>query len=690
MTVLYSVMVRSSDKTSSKVLVIGDCGAHLISASGTPTIEATVFWTDLNTIAVNSGLVRLNTDFAFCDSDRNVRRLIGEAIQRQSSKRMCGVLEVSSLTSTEFRVANRGLYARFMARVIESGAQLLPETREAVIEWISAGNQAIVIDPGSLLGVHLGAFLNAIAPSQTLQSLIIPPLEKVDIYDTSAKYLRQPVRIQHISLSGKATARFHDFCLAIESNNKLKVKALTLRDAKLSEEQIGDLKSACLIRKLTALGLINCFESMESLLSFLSPEVMEPLKILRLDGHKGVNFPALIGIATKVEVLSLADCNLQISDVIQNLGGATLGLGYLNISGNFGRGIPDLTVKLPATLRRIDVNDIDWSNGALSGFLWGALDTRWPNGIVLSVSQIKCQPEEWVEVQTVFSQYRGKSGITQLSWNGNPLFPEFVRLLRHSPNLRHLYLNDCKRYAEVDDSFASYVGRAPRLRSLYLRGLRRRPELTGLFQECENAPALSTLDVRDNGIRDDGLIALESLLLKNPTLTMVAFDGSEVSSLGRLFKFGEHCRRVKRRIYIDFPSKDLRFLRATDEEVVELKRLFLQFTPHDPEDEWIEPFSIFRLVNTDSLPFYMSSGLARALHDPIELERSEEESAVRPAVVGSSRLGKPRSEYAPPDWEFPLKLIDTIDISMHVKQYKESFSLQNLATAIANEKRAES
>jgi hypothetical protein len=239
--------------------VLGDCGAHILSPKSPPTIESSVFWVDLNTISVNSGLTRLAPGFEFYDPDRNARRIIGEAIQRQFPRRLCNVLQVSLLTSKEYKISNRGIFARFIAGAIQSQATLSQRTREFVIEWISSGNPIVAIDPTSSIDSFLESFLNAILPRKLFQSLIIPQLKHVDIYEISAKFPRQPRTIKHIGLCGPATPRFHDFCLAIESNKQSEITGITLKGARLGDSEIGDLITTCVKRKVTALGLIRVF-----------------------------------------------------------------------------------------------------------------------------------------------------------------------------------------------------------------------------------------------------------------------------------------------------------------------------------------------------------------------------------------------------------------------------------------------
>jgi hypothetical protein len=115
----------------------------------------------------------------------------------------------------------------------------------------------------------------------------------------------------------------------------------------------------------------------------------------------------------------------------------------------------------------------------------------------------------------------------------------------------------------------------------------------------------------------------------------------------------------------------------------------LQLSESDPEDEWIEAFRIFRITNDDQFPLYMTRTLEKEIHRSIELERGEP----APTVRQTGRLtttAKPGDEFKRPDWTFPLAIIETIDIEAAVDGYRNCFSLENLATAIIEEKRSKS
>jgi hypothetical protein len=153
--------------------------------------------------------------------------------------------------------------------------------------------------------------------------------------------------------------------------------------------------------------------------------------------------------------------------------------------------------------------------------------------------------------------------------------------------------------------------------------------------------------------------------------------------------FAELCKAIDRKILIDFPSKDLARLGASADDVTELKRLFERFCDSPEDDMWIEPFSIFRLENSDDFPLYVNEQLNHALHTPIHIERSESKKTVKTLARGGSMPGRQKKRmkaFKRPRWEFPLQSVEEINDELLVEEYQDRFSLKNLEMAIRKEK----
>ena len=657
-------------------------------------MEATLFYIDLESVSFESDTITLKSksgELSFYTEDADVRKALGETIRRQFGTKAVTKMGADKLTSKSYEFCARGVLARFLGWVMQSGLELPPKTKQYVTEWISNGLAQINVDDVSGIEKFLPGFLLAIEHAKWITSLCLPRFRDVDVYDACAKFLKERAHVCHICCQGPATSRFHDFCLAIEGNKHSYVTAITLKEAALDDDKLNDLKAACLTRGVKAIGLIKCIKNsaLRGLFTnFLTQNLVSELAVLTLDGHPGLGFATLATMIPNLQVLSVANCDIEISTAFSEIGRQRLGLKCINLSGNLCTQVPDVqSVELPSSLRRVDLAHIDWGDDCLSSLLSDLLDREWENGLSLSLSDIWCSKDEWRKVKTVLSEAKYKTPIVTLSWNQNPLSSQFIRFLRKCKHLSTLYMNGCKKFGEYSSEFAGFVGTSTELKAVYLDSVG--PELSEFFQSAKSAAVLETIDVRNNGLADEGLEDLASLIQHSETVKYVAFDGSKIDSVDAINEFIHKVTRAKRPVFIDFPSKDLNKLRVHPNTIAELKTQFAEVMGRS-ESEWIEPFAVFRLVNDDSFPLWMSPELEEQLNQVVHIsrDRSDEPSKRQTMQYSVKQATSKRKAYKKPIWKFPLPSVETIDVTGIIEDYQEQFSLKNLSHAVVHERKA--
>jgi hypothetical protein len=130
---------------------------------------------------------------------------------------------------------------------------------------------------------------------------------------------------------------------------------------------------------------------------------------------------------------------------------------------------------------------------------------------------------------------------------------------------------------------------------------------------------------------------------------------------------------LRRKLRIDFPSKDLAVLEADHGEILNMKAVFAPFSRLVKGENWFEPFDIFRLENEDRFPSYNSERLKRDLRESVDLVKGTGLPA------NDSLSSKRRSRvYKPREWVFPLDPIDRIEDMVMVSELEERYSLENL------------
>ena len=695
-TVLFTSSVKSSRKGGTRIIFVCDACVSLLNPKKPKKMETTLFYIDLYDVSFESDTVTLKSksaELSFYTEEADVRKALGETIRRQFGTKAVAKMGADKLTSKAYEFCPRGVLARFMGWALQNGLEVPLKTKQYVTEWISNGLGHVQIDEVSGIEKFLPAFLVAIENAKWISSLCIPRLRELDVYDACSKYLKERTHLCHICCQGPATSRFHDFCLAIEGNKHSYISGITLREAVLDEDKLSDLKAACLTKKVKAVGLIKCIKNsgLRGLMTnFLTSNLVSELAVLTLDGHPGLDFPKLVSMIPNLQVLSVANCDLEISAAFSELGRQRLSLKCINLSGNLCTQVPDVqSVDLPSSLRRVDLDHIDWGDDCLSSVLNDLLERDWENGLSLSLSEIRCSKDEWRKVKTVFSEAKYKTPIVSLSWNNNPLSSQFIRFLRKCKNLTTLYMNSCKKFGEYSSEFAGFVGTSTELKAVYLDSVG--PELSEFFQSAKSAAALETIDVRNNSLAEEGLSDLASLIQHNDVVKFVAFDGSKVESVDSITEFIHKVSRAKQAVFVDFPSKDLNKLRARPETIADLKAQFAE-TAGKEDREWIEPFTIYRLVNDDSFPLWLSPELEQTLNQAVHIARDRSDdlskkSTMQYSVKQSTRESK-RNAYKKPIWKFPLPSVETIDVTGIIEDYQEQFSLKNLSHAVVHERKS--
>jgi hypothetical protein len=232
-------------------------------------------------------------------------------------------------------------------------------------------------------------------------------------------------------------------------------------ESNLSEAFLKDLRN----QSYRAFGFHNAITATAFpyfLNAFLSSR---PLTILNLDFCEGIELQLLFPHIQEIPMLSLANCDLDIADVFEQLSEFPFKkLRILILTGNVCRRKIVSAIVAPEFLFSVIVNRVVWADGALFSFFC-LVQRCFHLGLRLSISNFQASESEITAIFSLFGAI-DTTPLVSLDWSGNPLSPAFFRFLRRSPHLESLSLSDCFSSTRADEivRLGSYLQGHPPLR----------------------------------------------------------------------------------------------------------------------------------------------------------------------------------------------------------------------------------
>ena len=460
-----------------------------------------------------------------------------------------------------------------------------------------------------------------------LKGLIIPDIPNEIVCDTLYEHTGRLKKLEFISIKGRAR-HFCKFMEKFVQKTNVMVSGLEFTDSRFKAKHMVSLSQYCDAKRITSLGFHNAFRKktrMSFYTNFFTPNMMTSLSYLSLDYTPELDLVNIMPNVPKLVYFSVAYCDLLVEDILHTV--QLPNIRILNVSGNKCERLPPTAIQLPKTLINLIAADVTWCDGALSN-AFKVVSMRTELGLNVDFSNAKVSKTEF---EQVFSDLQTTMNFPLLSlkWNGNRVDKRFFDYLKKNNALSSLSLDGVFSVSAKEiDYLCDFIQNTSSVKKLSIKGCDEYV-LGGSAVKVINAvnnSYLEDLDISDNKIPDNGILAMKSLFRDDIALKQIAFDGCFPERSDAYISLIDIAAQ-NRQIQISFPINDFETMRASDmitEEVYDAAIAHFQFSSavqysksrsviHVPkQNPFNRPFHVFN-KEEEKLPKYFTKFEAERL-----------------------------------------------------------------------------
>ena len=419
-------------------------------------------------------------------------------------------------------------------------------------------------------------------------------------------WLAQCQHLKYVSVTGKVDWNVLEFLKMIH------VSACAFSKSDMS---IDELKA---VKEVPGVG--NGFHKAFSLTTFqyFTTDYLATrnIAVLNMDATPNLNVRAVLQSLENIVLLSMSCCNLEVSNTMHDLEMFELKkLRYVNISGNRCNLRVNEVSKLPPLLFGLNVTSVQWGDGCLVNF-FEMVFKHFPNGLRLYVGDAEATYQEWANLGAYLGTVE-RTTLASLSWNGNPMTPQFIHLLERSPFIEYLSVNRCFKYLESKMilRFAKTLRNFSNLKYFCARGSKSYffgPYLYLILTALLRCP-VEIVDIRNSGCGDICLERLKEFILGHPTLRIVDIDGVVPTNFDKYVAFMREILK-KPELRVSYPENDIN--KITDPNLASsLKGLLVL----DGDTHIGKPFYVYKYVEAPIFPRVVSNAqLAELRRDTVD------------------------------------------------------------------------
>lgn len=560
--------------TAKRILIVTNLFITYFKISANPVEDRKNYWHNVTSFNYEDNRIELyfdNAPFRFIsDNSSEIFDIIMEIFLRCFTPDEIAPLDLARFAHPPIKVNGLGILNRNSIILAATDTEQTKGELEKLRDFVEYSKPSFEIQGTSN---YFKAIIEIVRAAPYLNSLIFPKVQETkNLYKIIAKFIQKPSKVNMISLYNRPDDNFDQLSkkssTPSNTNNKSNITALKFIDVEMEEEDLERIQNFAASTNIESLsfcnslptGILNSFST-----NFLESEIISNLSYLCLDGTKELNINEIIGKLSKLSILSLSDCNLEISNVFNQLAKSKIqNLRYLNLSHN-KCSFNSKKLRLPPYLERIDLNSIEWTNSSLPKFLTQLFKQELKDGIKLYINKIKIDDNEWESVFDTFESLTNYP-LVEFSWNHNKLSSKFFDFLSNNSQLSYLFLNGCFSHTNEEEiiQFSRILPNLVNCTHLVIKGasdpFALREKVTILFEHIKKMNSITYIDFSNNIISSEGVEGFSKLINECSRLSHISFDGSKFddnSCFENLIKEGE---KRKRPLFINWPKNDIKDL----------------------------------------------------------------------------------------------------------------------------------
>ena len=461
---------------------------------------------------------------------------------------------------------------------------------------------------------------------RTVREISIPCIRKIDPYQKAMEFASNQSSVEHITVDGPATKNFEKFLHAIEGNDNIEIYGLTFSNSRFTSHMFDALVYSMKFKEIQSLGMQNAFSNDDASYFYkvFLRALSNKLLYLNLDRTQVIDFPNLINYCKKLQVLSLANCKLEISKILNHFSEKNFpNLNCLNISENVFNNSPAKNIKLTPSLFIVKADKVKWNKHTMAEF-FQTMAHSVKKGLYLSIAEAETTNDEWIRV---FSYFRSTKfiGLCSLVWKGNPVHGRLFEFLSKNRDLVHLDLTNCFIQSEKEpiESFIKFLLKQQNLKSLILKCTNNTSVISSfipkILESVEKANSIQHIDISNQKGGNQTLESVINLLNGRSQLDTIVFDGCEPEDETILLQLLQQSTKTKTSAAISYPSKDIYYLlqhnQITAEQIEEINSQIM-FEPCKSPSHFDSPYYLYQDEESDTniFPTYIKQEIEQ-LHN---------------------------------------------------------------------------
>jgi len=454
------------------------------------------------------------------------------------------------------------------------------------------------LDTKDINEMTMRALFQALKSKTTLNTLTFNQSDHIDIWSLLSDSFVFDSCICHLEFNiTSITDSFSEFSNRLIESKRNRLIALSFDNTAFTQSNMISVQNMMKSKQIRSFTFSSCLKS-NMISNLVKNEHFPNVRYLSLKGSRSFNLSELSLRIGNLFLLSLANCGLEIGQILKELGSNPIcNLRNLDLSKNIGKGVAGQSLFLPPCLIRITLDHTKWQAPDLIAMM-KIISVHVPysskEGFGFSASRIELEEDCW---QLVFNEILllKFTNLVSIRWDDSPCAKEFFVFLKNNPQIKYLSISKCLNDDNIDD-FASYLENNSTIIKLLARGNKQK-KMVGCFdtvitslRTCSN---LSFVDFSYHFLDPMTLINMANALISSPKFNGCSIDGTNVQNLESWMTALEEFHKLKRPLRVSYPKDDIYRL-TNEKEMAEFKEKLYKLQKYPPESN----ITIFDTVHT--------------------------------------------------------------------------------------------